>query len=122
MTDVLIVEGNEMNRDLLARRLRRKGYAVDCAANGPEGIALARAILPDIILMDVSPGGMDGWETTKILKADPRTQAIPVIALSTHALENDRRKAIDAGCADLEVKPIALSGLIEKIEMYAIRT
>ncbi len=121
MTDVLVVEDNQMNRDMLVRRLQRKGYAVSGAADGPEGVALARATVPDVILMDVSLGEMDGWEATKILKADPRTQAIPVIALTSHALDSDRQKAREAGCVDVEVKPISLSSLIEKIEIHAIR-
>ncbi len=118
MTKVLIVEDNEMNRDMLARRLQRKGYEVDCAADGPEGIALAKSLLPDIILMDVALGEMDGWEATAAIRGDPAISQIPIIALTAHALESDRRRSIEAGCVDFETKPVALDQLIDKIELH----
>ena len=121
MTNVLIVEDNEMNRDMLTRRLERKGYAVVCAVDGPQGIDMARSTLPDVILMDVALGEMDGWEATTILQADERTKKIPVIALTAHALESDRKKSIEVGCVDFETKPVSLSDLIEKIEKHALR-
>jgi len=121
VTNVLIVEDNEMNRDMLTRRLERKGYAVVCAVDGPQGIEMARSTLPDVILMDVALGDMDGWEATTILQADPRTKPIPVIALTAHALESDRKKSIEVGCVDFETKPVSLSDLIEKIEKHCIK-
>lgn len=121
MTKVLIVEDNEMNRDMLTRRLERRGYVVISAIDGPEGIATARTQSPDIILMDVALGAMDGWEATIILQADPHTRSIPVIALTAHALESDRRRSIEVGCVDFETKPVALSELIEKIEKHLVK-
>jgi two-component system cell cycle response regulator DivK len=121
VTNVLIVEDNEMNRDMLTRRLERKGYAVVCAVDGPQGIEMARSTLPDVILMDVALGDMDGWEATTILQADERTKKIPVIALTAHALESDRKKSIEVGCVDFETKPVSLSDLIEKIEKHSIK-
>ena len=121
MTNVLIVEDNEMNRDMLTRRLERKGYAVVCAVDGPQGIEMARSTMPDVILMDVALGDMDGWEATTILQADDRTKKIPVIALTAHALESDRKKSIEVGCVDFETKPVSLSDLIEKIEKHSIK-
>lgn len=118
MTQILIVEDNEMNRDMLTRRLERKGYEVTCAVDGPEGIEMARAQSPDIILMDVALGAMDGWEATTILQADEQTRGIPVIALTAHALETDRKKSIEVGCVDFETKPVSLNILIEKIEKH----
>ena len=121
MTTVLIVEDNEMNRDMLTRRLERKGYAVISAVDGPEGIEMARAEMPDVILMDVALGAMDGWEATTILQADPNTRPIPVIALTAHALESDRRRSIEVGSVDFETKPVALNDLIEKIEKHIVK-
>ena len=121
MTKILIVEDNEMNRDMLARRLERKGYSVLCAIDGPDGIAVAAAESPDIILMDVALGEMDGWEATAALRSNPLTAAIPVIALTAHALESDRRRSIEVGCADFETKPVALPQLLEKIELHTRR-
>ena len=118
MTHILIVEDNEMNRDMLTRRLERKGYAVSSAIDGPEGVLKAIELLPDVILMDVALGAMDGWEATTILKADDRTRHIPVIALTAHALETDRLKSIEVGCIDFETKPVSLNILIEKIEKH----
>ena len=118
MTTVLIVEDNEMNRDMLARRLQRKGYQVECAADGPEGIAMAQSMKPDIILMDVALGEMDGWEATTAIRSNPEIAKIPIIALTAHALESDRRRSIEVGCVDFETKPVALEQLIEKIELH----
>jgi CheY-like chemotaxis protein len=118
MTKVLIVEDNEMNRDMLQRRLERKGYEIVCAVNGPEGIRLADSAQPDIILMDVALGEMDGWEATTQILSKERTRHIPVIALTAHALESDRRKSVDVGCVDFETKPISLPDLIAKIERH----
>ena len=118
MTKVLIVEDNEMNRDMLARRLQRKGYEVECASDGPEGIAMAHSLRPDIILMDVALGEMDGWEATTAIRNNPDIADIPIIALTAHALESDRRRSIEVGCADFETKPVALDQLIEKIELH----
>jgi CheY-like chemotaxis protein len=118
MTKILIVEDNEMNRDMLRRRLERKDYQVVCAVDGPEGIAAARAEQPNIILMDVALGDMDGWEATQAIRADPVTAHIPVIALTAHALESDRLKSVEVGCIDFETKPVSLPILIEKIEKH----
>ncbi|WP_340587495.1 response regulator [Erythrobacter alti] len=119
MTSVLIIEDNEMNRDMLTRRLERKGFTVTSAVDGPSGIAAAREHLPDIILMDVALGDMDGWEATRAIKADESTAHIPVIALTAHALESDRKKSIEAGCNDFETKPVDINRLIEKINLHA---
>jgi CheY-like chemotaxis protein len=118
VTKILIVEDNEMNRDMLTRRLQRRGYDVVCAVDGPEGISMAQSCTPDIILMDVALGDMDGWEATEAIHGQPETANIPVIALTAHALQGDRRRSIEVGCVDFETKPIALEQLIEKIELY----
>ena len=118
MAKVLIVEDNEMNRDMLRRRLERRGYEVECAIDGPSGIDTAISYLPDIILMDVALGEMDGWEATRILKTKDAVKHVPIIALTAHALETDRRKSIEAGCSDFETKPIALNVLVEKIQKH----
>ncbi len=118
MTKILIVEDNEMNRDMLQRRLERKGYDIVCATSGPEGISMAEQAQPDIILMDVALGEMDGWEATAAIRANRGTAHIPIIALTTHALESDRLKSIEVGCVDFETKPVVLSQLLEKIEIY----
>ena len=118
MTKILIVEDNEMNRDMLARRLERKGYEVACAVDGPEGIAMAVSQAPDIILMDVALGDMDGWEATAAIRRNPSTSKIPIIALTAHALQSDRMKSIEAGCVDFETKPVQLPQLLEKIEFH----
>lgn len=118
MTKILIVEDNEMNRDMLQRRLERSGYDVVCAVDGPQSILTAAAELPDVILMDVALGEMDGWEATTAIRQNPSTMQIPIIALTAHALESDRQKSIEVGCADFETKPVSLPHLIEKIEKY----
>jgi CheY-like chemotaxis protein len=116
MPTILIVEDNEMNRDMLSRRLQRKGYAVLIAVDGAQGVALAQAEGPDVILMDMSLPVLDGWEATRQLKAAPQTAAIPIIALTAHAMSGDRDKAMEAGCDDYDTKPIELPRLLGKIE------
>jgi two-component system cell cycle response regulator DivK len=116
MTTILIVEDNEMNRDMLSRRLERKGYDVLIAVDGEMGIDVARVNLPDLILMDMSLPVMDGWEATRRMKADDALEHIPVIALTAHAMADDREKAFEAGCDDYDTKPIELPRLLAKIE------
>lgn len=116
MTTILIVEDNEMNRDMLSRRLERKGYNVLIAVDGEMGISVARASSPDLVLMDMSLPVVDGWEATRRIKADPVLQHIPVIALTAHAMANDRDKALEAGCDDYDTKPIDLPRLLAKME------
>lgn len=116
MSLLLIVEDNEMNRDMLARRLQRRGYAVLTAVNGQEGVELAHSQRPDLILMDLSLPVMDGWEATRRIRADACTAFIPVIALTAHALPSDHAEAINAGCNDVDTKPVDLDRVIGKIE------
>jgi CheY-like chemotaxis protein len=116
MTTILIVEDNEMNRDMLSRRLERKGYNVLIAVDGEKGVEVARANRPDLILMDMSLPVVDGWEATRQLKADDRLKHIPVIALTAHAMANDRDKALEAGCDDYDTKPIELPRLLAKMD------
>jgi CheY-like chemotaxis protein len=116
MPKILLVEDNEMNRDMLSRRLLRKGYEVVCAVNGAEGVAMASSESPDLILMDMSLPIMDGWDATRVIKADDATRAIPVIALTAHAMDGDEQKARDAGCDDYDTKPIEFPRLLGKIE------
>jgi CheY-like chemotaxis protein len=116
MTTILVVEDNEMNREMLSRRLERKGYTVLIATDGDTGIAVARANKPDLILMDMSLPVVDGWEATRRMKADHALQHIPVVALTAHAMANDRDKALEAGCDDYDTKPIELPRLLAKIE------
>jgi CheY-like chemotaxis protein len=113
---ILLVEDNEMNRDMLARRLQRRGFEVVVAVDGLEGIALAGSEAPDTILMDMSLPELDGWEATRRLKSAPGTRSIPVIALTAHAMSGDRDRALAAGCDDYETKPIDLARLVAKIE------
>ncbi len=115
MTTILIVEDNEMNRDMLSRRLERRGYDVLLAVDGQTGVAVARAQTPDLILMDMSLPVVDGWEATRQLKGDRLLQNIPIIALTAHAMANDRDKALAAGCDDYDTKPIELPRLLAKI-------
>ena len=115
MPTILLVEDNEMNRDMLSRRLERRGYSIIMAYDGEQGLSLAYSEMPDLILMDISLPVMDGCEVTRRLKADKRTRHIPVIALTAHALVTDRVKAINAGCDDYDTKPIDFSRLSEKI-------
>jgi CheY-like chemotaxis protein len=116
MPKILLVEDNEMNRDMLLRRLQRKGYEVVVAVNGEEGIAKAQSEAPELILMDISLPVMDGWESTRRIKAMPETQSIPIIALTAHAMAGDREKSLDAGCDDYDIKPIDFQRLLAKIE------
>ena len=116
MTTILIVEDNEMNRDMLSRRLARKGYHVLLAVDGATGLAAAAAETPDLILMDMSLPVVDGWEATRRLKADQVLRTIPIIALTAHAMANDRDKALAAGCDDYDTKPIELPRLLAKID------
>jgi len=116
MAKILLVEDNELNRDMLSRRLVKRGYEVAIALDGEEGLAMARSELPALILMDMSLPGIDGWEATRQLKAAPETRRIPVIALTAHAMAGDREKAIAAGCDDFDTKPVELPRLLEKIE------
>ena len=115
MKRILIVEDNEMNRDVLSRRLRRHGYEVLIATAGLDGLRLAYDARPDLILMDLGMPDIDGWECAKRLKADVATSAIPIIALTAHAMLDDRQKALDAGCDDFDTKPINFPGLLEKM-------
>jgi CheY-like chemotaxis protein len=115
MTKILLVEDNAMNRDMLTRRLQRHGFTVCAAVDGPEGVAMAAGERPDLILMDVALGAMDGWEATQLIKANPATAAIPIIALTAHALASDRQKSIEVGCSEFDTKPIDMPRLLEKI-------
>jgi len=116
MPKILLVEDNEMNRDMLSRRLQRKGYKVVTAEDGEKGLLLARSEMPDLILMDISLPLMGGWEVTRLLKAEDSTRHIPIIALTAHAWVTDREKAIEAGCDDYDTKPVEFARLSEKIE------
>jgi len=116
MTKVLVVEDNEMNRDMLSRRLTRRGFQVIFAVDGQQGVDLARSERPDIILMDMSLPVMDGWEATRRVKSDDATSSVPVIGLTAHAMAGDREKAIEAGCDDYDTKPVELERLIGKME------
>lgn len=118
MPTILIVEDNEMNRDMLSRRLKRRGFEILFATNGAEGIEQAHAQSPDLILMDMNLPIIDGWDATRQIKASQATQKIPIIALTAHAMSGDRQRALDAGCDDFETKPIELEQLLEKIERY----
>jgi two-component system, cell cycle response regulator DivK len=115
MPKILLVEDNEMNRDMLSRRLERRGYSVIIAPDGEQGQLLAHTESPDIILMDMSLPVMDGWEATRLLKADEATRHIPIIALTAHALVTDRAKAFEVGCDDYDTKPVDLQRLLGKI-------
>jgi len=116
MSKILLVEDNEMNRDMLSRRLERRGYQVVIAEDGGAGVSLAKSVRPDLILMDMSLPVIDGWEATRQLKSEPDTQGIPVIALTAHAMAGDEEKARAAGCDDYETKPVDLPKLLGKIE------
>jgi two-component system, cell cycle response regulator DivK len=116
VSKILLIEDNEMNRDMLSRRLQHRGYDVIVATDGREGIARAREEAPDLILIDMSLPEIDGWEATRRLKSDEATREIPLIALTAHALLTDREKALEAGCDDYETKPIEFSRLLAKIE------
>jgi CheY-like chemotaxis protein len=119
---ILLVEDNEMNRDMLSRRLQKKGYEVLVAVDGQEGVTMAETTAPALILMDMSLPVLDGWEATRRLKADPATRSIPIIALTAHAMSGDREKAVEAGCDDFDTKPIELPRLLSKIEALLAKT
>jgi len=116
MLKILIVEDNEVSRDMLSRRFQRRGYSVVTAEDGGQGYSLACSEIPDVILMDISLPEMDGWEVTRLLKANEATRQVPIIALTAHILVDDRAKAFEAGCDDYETKPVDFGRLIEKIE------
>jgi CheY-like chemotaxis protein len=116
MARILLVEDNEMNRDMLSRRLERRGYEVIVAVDGEEGVARAKADGPDLVVMDLSLPGIDGWEATRQLKAADETKSIPVLALTAHAMAGDRDKALEAGCDEFDTKPVDLPRLVDKIE------
>lgn len=116
MAKLLLVEDNDMNRDMLSRRLRRQGYEVVCAVDGREGLELLRSESPDLVLMDMSLPEKDGWTATREIKEDPDLGSTPVIALTAHAMPGDREKALEAGCDDYDTKPVELSRLLEKID------
>jgi CheY-like chemotaxis protein len=116
MPKILLVEDNEMNRDMLSRRLQRKGYEVVLALDGQSGVEMSQTQAPDLVLMDMSLPVLDGWEATRRLKTDPATRHIPIIALTAHAMSSDREKALEAGCDDYDTKPVELPRLLAKIE------
>ena len=116
MAKILLVEDNEMNRDMLSRRLQRYGYSVVTASDGRQGYAMAASEAPDLILMDVGLPEMDGWEVTRLLKSNESTRHIPIVALTAHVMQSDREKAFQSGCDDYDTKPIEFSRLREKIE------
>lgn len=116
MATILLVEDNEMNRDMLSRRLEKKGYAVIMAVDGREGIAFAEKHKPDLILMDMSLPEVDGWEATRHIKSNSETKSIPLIALTAHAMAGDKEKALEAGCDDYDTKPVDFARLLEKIQ------
>ena len=116
MAKILVVEDNEMNRDMLTRRLQRRGYEVVIAVDGAEGLAMAQSESPALILMDISLPVLDGWEATRRLKMAPETKSIPVIALTAHAMSGDRERCIEAGCDDFDTKPVEIARLVGKIE------
>lgn len=118
MTRVLLVEDNEMNRDMLSRRLRKKGFEVDMAIDGAEGVDMARRGGYDIVLMDMSLPVIDGWEATRQLRAVPETRDVPVIALTAHAMAGDRDRAMEAGCSDYDTKPVEIDRLL--LKMHAL--
>lgn len=115
-TRILLVEDNEMNRDMLTRRLVRHGFEIRTAGDGARALACVKSEAPDVVLMDMSLPVMDGWEATRRLKADAATRAVPVIALTAHAMSGDRERAIEAGCDDFDTKPVDLQRLLAKIE------
>jgi len=116
MPKILLVEDNEMNRDMLSRRLEKRGYTLAIAVDGGAGVAMAKSEMPDLILMDMSLPVLDGWDATRQVKADAATTHIPIIALTAHAMESDRQKALAAGCDDFDTKPVELNRLLLKIE------
>ncbi len=122
MVKLLLVEDNEMNQDMLSRRLSRRGYEVAIASDGAQGVTMSIAEKPDLVLMDMSLPILDGWEATRYIKFNPQTQSIPIIALTAHAMSGDREKALEAGCDDYDTKPVDLKRLISKIEALLKKT
>ena len=118
MPRILVVEDNEWSRDILVRRLSRRGYQVICAADGRRGIAMAHDQFPDLIVMDMSLPEIDGWDAVRRLKADPATRAIPIVALTAHAMASDRKRAMDAGCDDYHTKPVDFESLVRSMESF----
>ena len=118
MPKILLVEDNEMNRDMLTRRLHRQGFEVCCAPDGPTGVAMAESERPDLILMDVALGQMDGWEATQLIKARPSTAGIPIIALTAHALASDREKALEVGCNSYLAKPCEPKAVVSEVQRF----
>jgi CheY-like chemotaxis protein len=118
MPKILLVEDNEMNRDMLSRRLAKRGFEVVMAVDGAEGVEMARSARPDVILMDMSLPVMDGWTATRKLKADASTRGIPVIGLTAHAMAGDREKCLEAGCDEYDTKPVDFPRLLEKIQVH----
>ena len=121
MAKILLVEDNEMNWDMLSRRLRRKGYEVAVATDGRQGVDMALSEAPDLILMDMSLPVLDGWEATRQIKGTPQMQAVPIIALTSHAMKGDREQALAAGCDDYDIKPIEFPRLLGKIQAFLDR-
>ncbi|MEN9674686.1 MAG: hypothetical protein RIS76_582 [Verrucomicrobiota bacterium] len=121
MPKILLVEDNELNRDMLSRRLERRGYSIVLACDGEEGVARAKSEGPDLILMDMSLPVLDGWTATQRIKADSQTASIPIIALTAHAMASDEKKAREAGCDDFDTKPIELTRLLEKMQAQLAR-
>ena len=122
MARILLVEDNEMNRDMLSRRLARKGYEVALAVDGRQGVEMAQTMDYDLVLMDMSLPEVDGWDATRQLKSDPATEALPIIALTAHAMSGDREKALQAGCDDYDTKPIEMERLLGKMEALLARS
>ena len=120
MPQILIVEDNEANRDMLGRRLTRAGYEVLLAEDGPQGVRMTSEARPDLVLMDIALGVMDGWEATLLIRSNPAVASTPIIALTAHALESDRRRSVEVGCCDFDTKPIDLARLIGKIERQLV--
>jgi CheY-like chemotaxis protein len=120
MSQILVVEDNELNREMLSRRLSRRGYTVVCAVNGEEALAMARARLPDLIIMDIRLPDMSGCQVTRMLKSEPDTRHIPVVALSAHAMDAHRQEAISAGCDDYDTKPVDIERLVGKMRALLI--
>lgn len=118
MHKILLVEDNPINREMLTRRLERQGFSVCCAFDGAAGVAMASREMPDLILMDIALGEMDGWEATQLIKANPATAAIPIIALTAHALASDRAKSVTVGCCDFDTKPVDMQRLLGKIKAW----
>jgi two-component system, cell cycle response regulator DivK len=121
MPKILLVEDNELNRDMLSRRLQRRGFEIVTAADGEKGIALAVSEMPDLILMDISLPGLNGWDATKQIRRNEATASIPIIALTAHAMSGDREKTLEAGCDEYETKPVELEVLLSKIQALLSR-